>query len=728
MTTPTDRNRLDEEGSPYLRQHADNPVNWQPWDEQALETAKEHDVPIFLSIGYSSCHWCHVMEEESFEDEGVADLLNEHFVPIKVDREERPDLDTLYMTVAQQVTGGGGWPLSVWLTPEGKPFYVGTYFPPEPKRNQPGFRQLLEGIADSWNDPDERADLEARAEQWIQAAKGELEEVPDQPGSPPGSERLRAAADEATRRADRTNGGFGRSPKFPQPSWVRLLFRAADRARDDADAREYRNTGVAALYAMAEGGLRDHVGGGFHRYCVDADWTVPHFEKMLYDQAGLVSAYLNGLRATGDEFLGEVAAETLDFVERELQHPEYGFYSTLDARSEGEEGKFYVWTPEQVHDAVENETDAEVFCERYDVGSSNFEELDATVLNVAASVEELAEQFGMPETSVEERIERAREQVFDARGERVRPDRDEKVLAGWNGLMISAFAEAGLALDESYAETASEALGFVREHLWDAETGALSRRYIEDESGEPDVQGEAYLDDYAYLARGALDVYQATGDVEALAFALDLAEVIESTFWDADAGTLYFTPGDTGGVGVRSQDLTDQSTPSPTGVAAETLLALDHFAPDADYESVAERTLATHAGKLEKRPLQHATLVAAGDTLAVGTLELTVAADGLPDDWREPIGRTFAPDRLLSVRPPTEEGLAPWLDRLGLAEAPAIWAGREARAEPRSAERSNGDSRETSEGPTLYVCRRTCSPPLSDVEEAMEWVEEFRPA
>jgi uncharacterized protein YyaL (SSP411 family) len=697
----TERNRLDEEQSPYLRQHADNPVNWQPWDEQAIEEATERDVPIFLSIGYSACHWCHVMADESFEDNEVAERLNEDFIPIKVDREERPDLDRLYQTVSGMVTGRGGWPLSVWLTPDGRPFYVGTYFPKEPKRGQPGFLDLIDSIADSWES--DREDIENRADQWANAMAGELEETPDQPGDAPGGDLLETAAEQAANNADREHGGFGHSQKFPQTGRLDLLMQAYERTGRDS----FREVAGEMLDAMADGGLRDHAGGGFHRYTTDREWTVPHFEKMLYDNAELARAYLAGYRLTGKERYAEVARETLGFVERELQSPEGGFFSTLDAQSEGEEGKFYVWTPEQIHEAVEDDFAADLFCERYGVTESgNFED-GKTVLTLSTAVEALADEHDTTTEEVEAELERAREAVFAARAERERPARDEKILAGWNGLMISAFAEAGLALDARFSDTAVAALKFVREQLWDESENRLSRRY---KDGEVKIDG--YLEDYAFLARGALNCYEATGDADYLGFALDLARAIETEFWDAQERTLYFTPQSGEALVARPQELDDQSTPSSTGVAVDVLLALNHFAPDDGFEEIAAAVLETHAETIESSPLRRASLALAADRHATGSLEITVVADALPDSWRERIGRSYLPGRVLADRPPTEDKLNDWLDSLELDEAPPIWADRE---------QEEGEQ-------TAYVCRSfTCSPPQTDIEEALSWAEQLAP-
>jgi uncharacterized protein YyaL (SSP411 family) len=705
MSDPTARNRLDEEASPYLRQHADNPVNWQPWDEAALDAAKERDVPIFLSVGYSACHWCHVMEEESFEDGEVAEVLNEDFVPIKVDREERPDLDSIYQTVSQLVSGRGGWPLSVWLTPEGKPFYVGTYFPREPRRNMPGFRDLLGNIANSWSRAEDRREMENRADQWTSAAKDQLEDVPSAGEDAPDEGVLTDAADAVLRAADREHGGFGTGQKFPQEARLHLLLRADDATDRDA----YRDVAVQTLDAMADGGLYDHLGGGFHRYCTDRDWTVPHFEKMLYDNAELPRIFLAGYQLTGEERYRTVTEETLEFVERELTHPDGGFFSTLDARSPDEdgehvEGAFYVWTPEGVREVLED-AHADLFCDRYGVtDSGNFEE-GQTVLTIDSSIDDLADEYDLDAETVEERLADARETLFETREDRPRPRRDEKVLAGWNGLMASAFAEATIVLDSEYAAPAVDALGFVREHLWDADSRTLSRRFKDD-----DVKGDAFLEDYAFLARGSFDTYQATGDPEHLGFALDLARAIVRDFWDADEGTVFFTPSDGEELVARPQELRDQSTPSSLGVALDVLLSLDGFAPDEEFADVVETTLATHGTRVETSPLEYPSLALVADRWSAGDAELTVAADDLPlpEAWRETLAGTYIPRRLLAPRPATDDELAGWLDDLGLDSEPPVWAERAAR-----------DAL-----PTVYACRGfACSQPQHGLEEALDWFE-----
>ena len=717
---PTSRNRLDEAESPYLRQHADNPVNWQPWDEQALDAAKERDDPIFLSIGYAACHWCHVMEEESFQDEAIADVINENFVPIKVDREERPDLDSIYMNICQQVTGGGGWPLSAWLTPDGKPFYVGTYFPPEEKRGQPGFRDLLERLADSWADPEQREEMENRARQWTDAIGSDLEATGD--AEDPAENIIQTAATIAHRGADRDHGGWGSGgPKFPQTGRIHALLRAhadGETPRDSglpssgsAPDDDYITVVEQTLNAMADRGLYDHVGGGFHRYSTDNQWAVPHFEKMLYDNAEIPRAFLAGYQAIGNERYAAVVRETFEFVQRELQHEDGGFFSTLDAVSrppgsdpddETEEGAFYVWTPEQVHDAVDDEQAADIFCEYFGVTEGgNFE--GSTVLGVRKPLPVLAEEYELDEDGVTEKLQQALNETFEAREERPRPARDEKVLAGWNGLMISTLAEGAVVLDDAYADVAADALSFVREHLWDADEGRLHRRYK-----DGDVAIDGYLEDYAFLGRGALDLFGATGDVEYLDFALDLADAITEAFWDPEEETLYFTP--TGGetLVARPQELTDQSTPSSTGVAVSLLLDLDHFRADDRFGEVAETVIRTHADRVSSNPLQHASLTLATDTYEQGSLELTLVCDPTdpPSEWTTTLAERYVPRRLLAWRPDDESTFDSWLDTLDLADAPPIWAGRDP---------ADGE-------PTVYACRNfACSPPKHDLADALEW-------
>ena len=731
MTQPTERNRLDEEASPYLQQHADNPVHWQPWGDDAFERAREHDVPVFVSIGYSSCHWCHVMAEESFEDESVAAVLNDFFVPVKVDREERPDVDSTFMTVSQLVTGGGGWPLSAWCTPDGKPFYVGTYFPLEPRRNQPGFRDLCERISESWADPEQREEMNRRAEQWTRSARDELESVPESGGSDSSSsDLLHQAAAAAIRGYDDEYGGFGssRGAKFPMPGRIDILLR--DYARSGRDAARTAATGT--LDGMASGGMYDQIGGGFHRYAVDRRWTVPHFEKMLYDNAELPMVYLDGYRLTGDPAFARVASESLGFLDRELRHEDGGFFSTLDARSQRPasrrgsgsdvendvEGAFYVWTPAEV-EAVLDEPAASIAKSRYGIRSGGNFERGTTVPTVATSIEELADEHDRPPEEVRAILVDARVALFESRESRPRPARDEKVLASWNGRTISAFATASRTLGEPYAEIAAEALGFCRDRLYDSETGELARRWI-----DGDVRGPGYLDDYAFLARGALNVYAATSKPQPLGFALELAESIVEEFYAADDETIYFTrdpdvdeaetdqsgasrSAADGPLFARPQEFTDRSTPSSLGIAAETLALLDGFRTDRRFQEVAEAVVTTHIDRIRASPLEHVSLVRAVEHVDSGGVEVTIAADEIPDAWHKTLGERYLPGALVAPRPATDAGLAAWLEVLGLDETPPIWADRDA---------IDGE-------PTVYVCEGfTCSPPQTDIDDALSWL------
>ena len=716
MAQPIERNRLDGAASPYLEQHADNPVNWQPWDDAALAAARERDRPIFLSIGYSSCHWCHVMAEESFEDPAVAERLNEHFVPIKVDREERPDLDSIYMTVCRQVTQGGcGWPLSVWLTPELRPFYVGTYFPPTANHGRPGFGELLDSIVEAWET--DRSELEERGEAWLGSASEVLESVSVPASESTGEWALETAGERLVEMADRSHGGFGVEQKFPHVERLLVLASLAERGASGT----FQAVLEEALDAMAAGGIRDHVGGGFHRYCVDRDWTVPHFEKMLYDNAAIPRAFLAGAQVTGREGYAEVAAETFAFVERELTHPEGGFYSTLDARSppredtgataSAVEGAFYTWTPGGVREAMataegadaEFDTDqlANVFEARFGVTKAgNFE--GETVLTRARSVREVAAAVDMEPKAVEGALTAARRRARAARAERPRPPRDEKILADWNGLMIGALAQGTLVLGEPrYAEMGREALAFLQEHHWDGDR--LAHRYK-----DGDRQSTDYLADYAFVARGALELHGVTGELGPLAFALDLGRAIERRFWDAEASRLYFTADGAQDLPMRPSSVDEGSTPSSTGVAVEVLAALDHVDPTAGFDEIAETVLAANRDRIESSPERHPTLAMAADLLETGHLEVTVAAESVPEDWQDLLAASYRPDLLLTRRPPTDGGLEDWLDALSLESAPPLWEGRAAR-----------------ERPTAYVCRRQCSPPVTDGDGLDEWLAEL---
>jgi uncharacterized protein YyaL (SSP411 family) len=570
----------------------------------------------------------------------------------------------------------------------------------------PAFPDLLNDIAETWNDPEERPDLLERAEQWSAAIENDVHDTPSPGEAAPDESLLALAADTAVRAADDQYGGWGRGQgsKFPQPSRLQILLRAAERRESD----EYERVLTSTLDAMASGGLVDHVGGGFHRYCTDQTWTVPHFEKMLYDNAEITRGFLAGYQFTDNDRYATVARRALEFVERELTHPDGGFFSTLDAQSETpegetEEGAFYVWTPDQVQDAIDDELTATLVCECFGItDAGNFE--GSTVLTISSYMDELADSHDLDIAEVRSRVQTGRDRLFEVRGERPRPARDEKILAGWNGLMVSAFAEAETVLDSDFGETAENALAFLRDRLWDSEENRLHRRWKDGDAG---IAG--YLEDYAFLARGALDLFQATGDVGALAFALDLAEVIESEFWDPADETLYFTPTSGDDLVARPQEVTDQSTPSSLGVAVETLLSLDHFTDHDRFGSIATAVLTTHANTVEGNPMEHSSLALAAGRRATGSHELTLVASEPPESWTQTLAETYLPASLVAWRPTSEDEMASWRSTLGLDEVPPIWA----------------DRTMVDDEPTVYACRNfTCSPPRHSLQAALEWEPE----
>ncbi|MBA2449760.1 MAG: thioredoxin domain-containing protein, partial [Chloroflexi bacterium] len=578
-------NRLAQETSPYLLQHADNPVDWYPWGEEALTRAQAEDRPMLLSIGYSACHWCHVMEHESFENPAIARLMNEHFVCIKVDREERPDLDSIYMSAVQALTGHGGWPMTVFLTPDGAPFYGGTYFPPEDRGQMPGFPRVLLGIADAYRT--RRDDVGKSAEQLRAMLQHRI--------SPAVAEQLEPALLDRAARAlvpqfDMREGGLGGAPKFPQPMALEFLLRA-----------NYRDGSPEALAAveltltkMAEGGIYDQLGGGFHRYSVDAVWLVPHFEKMLYDNALLVRVYLQAYQVTRRPLYRRVVEETLEYVRREMTDPLGGFYSTQDADSEGEEGKFFVWTRAEV-DGILGPDDAPLFCDYFDITErGNFEHRN--ILRVTSTAEAVAARHGLPPEQVRSRLERGRQALFAAREGRVKPARDDKVLTAWNGLMLRAFAEAAVALDRvDYREVAVTNAEFVTQNL--RSDGKLLRTW---KDGRAKLNG--YLEDYACYADGLVSLYEATFDPRWLAEARTIADVLLEQFEDEAQGGFFDTGKDHERLVSRPKDVFDNATPSGNSVAAEGLLRLALLTGDERYRAAAERVLRLLGGVATEHP------------------------------------------------------------------------------------------------------------------------------
>ena len=600
-------NRLARERSPYLLQHAANPVDWYPWGEDAFAKARREDKPIFLSVGYSTCHWCHVMEHESFENEAIATLLNASFVSIKVDREERPDVDRVYMTFVQSTTGSGGWPMTVFLTPELKPFFGGTYFPPESRWGRPGFVDLLQELARVWKEDRQRVEFAAAEllDRLRAFAGADGRDRAERALASP--EALDEAIEQFQLAFDRRHGGFGDAPKFPRPSELLFLLREYGRRGGTPDAP--RLMAVETLRAMALGGMRDHVGGGFHRYSVDAEWRVPHFEKMLYDQAQLVLAYVEAAQATGDEFHAAVAEDTIAYVLRDLRDPGGAFYSAEDADSlpaggdRKREGAFYVWTDGEIG-ALPGE-DAAIARRRFGIepgGNAPHDPQEEftgqNLLYTSQSIEDIAARTGRPAGEIVDALGRIRQALFDARRSRPRPHLDDKIVTSWNGMMIAALARAARALagrdvSSTSLDAARRAAGFIRDRLWREDDARLLRRYRD---GEAAI--DAYAEDYACLVWGLLELFQADGDPAWLEWALTLQRVQDELFWDEQDGGWFSTTGRDPSVLLRLKEDYDGAEPSASSVAVLNAIAIAHLTGDDAARAKAERTLARYGPRI----------------------------------------------------------------------------------------------------------------------------------
>ena len=636
-------NRLARERSPYLLQHAHNPVDWYPWGDEAFAKARAEDKPIFLSIGYSTCHWCHVMEHESFEHAATAAVLNEQFVAIKVDREERPDVDRVYMTFVQATTGSGGWPMSVWLTPDLKPFYGGTYFPPESKFGRPGFVDILQEIARAWKA--ERGKVVESAEALTSRLRSMEQAAPS--ADVPGVAALEKTVQQFRAAFDPRNGGFGDAPKFPRPS--ELLFLLREHAR--AGAPEAAAMVLRTLRAMALGGMRDHTGGGFHRYSVDGSWRVPHFEKMLYDQAQLVLAFVEAAQVSGDPFYVEVAEDTLLYVMREMTDAAGGFYSAEDADSippedaatttHKKEGAFYLWRAEEV-DALLG-ADARIVQLRFGIESDGNAPHDPqqeftgkNLLYVAKSIDDIATETGSSPDEIAEVLHRSRLKMFKERLGRPRPQRDDKILAAWNGLMIAAFARMaralrGLGADgrhaaAPYLNAARRAAGFLREQMWNAQSGVLLRRYRD---GHAEIDG--YAEDYAYVIFGLLELFQSDPQPMWLEWAIALQHRQDALFWDESAGGWFSTTGTDASVLLRMKEDYDGAEPTASSVSVLNLLTLSHLVADAQWSSRIERTLKLFATRLEQMGRGVPMMAAALSQYTAGVQQIVIA-EGSGDD------------------------------------------------------------------------------------------------
>jgi uncharacterized protein YyaL (SSP411 family) len=676
----TPANRLALETSPYLLQHAHNPVDWYPWGEEALTRARDEDRPILLSIGYSACHWCHVMAHESFEDDAVARIMNHHFVNVKVDREERPDLDSLYMSAVQQMTGRGGWPMTVFLTPDGTPFYGGTYFPPEPRHGLPSFSQLLTAVSSAYRDRREE----------VERSAGQLRDLVRQgmelraPPSPLDLALLDHACNTTGDRFDATSGGFGGAPKFPQPMVLDFLLRCWARTGDEGALAMVAQT----LHAMADGGIYDQLGGGFHRYSVDARWLVPHFEKMLYDTALLSRIYLHAWQATGEPVFRRVTEEVLDYLLMEMHSPDGAFYSTQDADSEGVEGKFYVWGPAEI-DAILGPEDGPLFRAYFDVtAAGNFE--GHNILHVPRSEAEVAGDAGVSVERLRAAIGRGRKELYRVRSERIWPARDEKVITAWNAMAIRSLAEAASALDRpDYLAAARRAAEFLLHTLRPA--GRLLRTYR-----DGSARIDAFLEDHAILVDALVSLYQADFDPEWIRQARGLADTMVDRFWSDADGMFFDTAVDAEQLVVRPRDVNDSATPSGPSSATTALLRLAALTGEGSYEEIAAREMENLSGLLRQLPQGFGAMLSALDRYLTPAREVAIVGRTGAEDARallDEIRRRYLPNLTLAFRDPEEES------------QPEQWI-------PLLADRPMVDGRATA-----YVCERfACRQPVTTPE------------
>ncbi len=669
-------NRLINEPSPYLLQHAYNPVDWYPWGEEALARAKAEHRPILLSIGYSACHWCHVMERESFENDEIARAMNQDFIPIKVDREERPDLDQIYMDAVQLIAGRGGWPLTVFLTPEGTPFYGGTYFPPVDRQGMPGFSRVLAAIAQAWR---EQADtINKNVASLTEALRG-LAQIEPSDGEPR-AELAQAAARALAGAYDSVNGGIGGAPKFPNTFVFSLFLRVVDSDADLSFAEMVSYT----LTKMAKGGIFDQLGGGFHRYSVDDRWLVPHFEKMLYDNALLARLYLDAGRAMRDADFLAIARRIFDYVLREMTSPEGGFYASQDADSEGEEGRFFIWSVDEARTLLGPELSP--IAERYfDITEEgNFE--GHNILRRTIDVAEAARMFHKSEAEMRQALDEITSRMFAARERRVKPARDDKILAAWNAMMIGALAEGYRALDDRrYLDAAIRGAEFAMTRLWDGHR--LHRSYQ-----EGSARFNAYLEDYALMAGAMLDVYEATLDARYLEYVRALAAVMLERFLDRERGGFYFTSDDHEALIVRAKPNFDGSTPSGNSAAAMALLRLHAYTGEERDLTEAARVIRLFGDQIAKQPFAFAHLLEAIDLYQRGAVEIVLARGSASEaelaQWIARLGKLYIPNRAIFIAD-------------GGAFVPEAARGRPA-----------VDGKLTG-----YVCReRTCSAPVTSID------------
>ena len=685
--SPKHTNRLINETSPYLLQHAHNPVDWYPWGEEALTQAKQQDKPILLSIGYAACHWCHVMEHESFENEQIAAVMNEHYINVKVDREERPDLDEIYMNAVQMLTGQGGWPMTMFLTPELKPFYGGTYFPPDNRYGRPGFPRVLLGVAEAYRERRDEVDQQATQ---IIANLNQLSAMEGH-GHQLTVDMLDTAYQDYLSRFDHHNGGFGDAPKFPPSMGLSLLLRHWHRT-GNANAL---NMVEVTLEKMACGGMYDQLGGGFHRYSVDERWLVPHFEKMLYDNALLTVCYLEAYQATGKAFYRRIATETLDYVLTEMYDAEKGgFYSTQDADSEGVEGKFFVWELEEVAQLI-GEEKAKIFCEYYDVTElGNFEHKN--ILHVQTPPDLFAKKLSMDLGELEEILAEGRQKLFAIRETRIKPGLDDKILTSWNGLMIRSMALGYQILgDERYREAAEKSARFILSEL-SQDKGLLLRTHRDGKS-----HLNAYLEDYSYLVTGLIDLYEATFAVEWLKEAERLNQIMIEQFWDDANDSFFFTSKNHETLIVRSKTGYDGATPSGVSMAIHNLLRLDKLLNRPDFREKVEATLDVYYHQIEHSPSGSAQMLCELDFLLSTPKEIAIAGQQASDDTQaalRAIHSRFIPNKVLAFAADDEDVT----DLIPLLESKIQVDGKA----------------------TIYVCENyTCKAPTTDLAELAELLQ-----
>ncbi len=683
-------NRLIDETSPYLLQHACNPVDWFPWGEEALQLAREKDCPIFLSIGYSACHWCHVMEHESFENPAIAEMMNRDFVNIKVDREERPDLDQIYMNAVVAISGRGGWPMSVFLTPEMRPFFGGTYWPPEPRMGMPGFPQILERVSEIWTT--RRDDINNNATQ-LTAAVTQMSHPQGEPIELK-PELITQSVGEMLASADCVHGGFGGAPKFPHAMDLRLLLRAGQ--RDDDSENDPISVAQLTLSKMARGGIYDHLGGGFHRYSTDARWLVPHFEKMLYDNALLASTYLEAYQLTLRNDFATTARETLDYVLREMTQPEGGFYSTQDADSEGEEGKFFVWNETEIDSVLTDGDEARAFKLCYDVTpAGNWEGM--TILNRKQPHATTAQELGLADDELTNLLSRCRKTLYKHREQRIHPGRDDKVLMSWNGMMIAALAQGARVLNqEKYRVAAVAACDFILENMRN-DDGRLLHSFKDGQA-----RFNACLDDYACLIDGLIEVYQATFEARFVTAALELAVIMVEQFHDVEQGGFYYTGSDHETLITRQKDNQDNATPSGNSMAATALLKLGQMTGRTDLEQNAYETLEMLSGQMARIPTAMGQALLAVDYLLAPAKQIVVVGGDdseTTDAFLQEINGRFLPNAIVLFRPQSQPE----------DEIPTVF-------QPLLTDKAAIDDQTT-----VYICQAgACSAPISSLPDLQE--------